>query len=404
MVAVLLGCSAFLNYLDRGNLSIAAPMLKDELGISPAKLGVLLSAFFWTYACAQPLAGWLVDRVNVNWVLAAGFIVWSAATALTGGVHAFALLLAIRLVLGLGESIAFPSYSKIIALNFPEERRGAVNSVISAGLVLGPGLGILIGGLLMARYGWRPFFLVLGLASLLWVIPWMLWMPPSKHHVLRALGATAPGIPELLRLRSFWGTCGGLFAANYVNYFLITWLPYFLVRERHFAMDEMAKLGGFAYLAAGCCALLAGQLSDRWVVAGASASLARKTFIAGGLALAGIFLGIAVVSGPIVCATALVLGVMSFAVASSNLWTITQTLAGPAAAGRWAGVQNFVGNLAGVVAPALTGWIVDRSGEFYWAFVILVGVVLLGVVSWVFVVGPVRPVIWRHKVPAVLAA
>jgi MFS family permease len=403
IIAVLLGLSAFLNYIDRGNLSIAAPMLKDELGISPAKLGVLLSAFFWTYACAQPFAGWLVDRFNVNWVLATGFIVWSAATALTGGVQAFAALLVLRLVLGLGESIAFPSYSKIIALNFPEENRGFANSAVSAGLVLGPGLGILFGGLLMTRYGWRPFFVVLGLASLLWVVPWLMVMP-AKQHTSLVEGGTAPGMAELLRMRPFWGTCVGLFAGSYVNYFLIPWLPYFLVRERHFAMDDMARLGGIAYLTAGCCSLLAGRLSDRWVVAGASPSLVRKTVAAGGLGLSGTFLGLAVGSGTTYCTAALILGVVFFAVSASNTWAITQTLAGPAAAGRWTGVQNFIGNLAGVVAPALTGWILDRTGQFYWAFLIMVGVALIGVASWVFVVGRVEPVIWHRKTPAALCA
>src|ERR1022692_2706400 len=130
----LLGISVFINYVDRGNLSIAAPMLKDELRISATQLGILLSAFFWTYACLQPIAGWLVDRVNVNWVIAGGFFLWSAATAATGLVRTFSMLFALRLLLGIGESIAYPSYSKIIALNFPEEHRGLANSVISAGL------------------------------------------------------------------------------------------------------------------------------------------------------------------------------------------------------------------------------------------------------------------------------
>src|SRR6201993_4818589 len=117
-VLVLLGVSVFINYIDRGNLSIAAPMLKDELQISPTQLGILLSAFFWTYACLQPITGWLVDRLNVNWVIAGGFLLWSAATAVTGMVHAFAALFLLRLIVGMGESVAYPSYSKIIALHF----------------------------------------------------------------------------------------------------------------------------------------------------------------------------------------------------------------------------------------------------------------------------------------------
>jgi len=393
MVAVLLGLSALLNYMDRGTLSIAAPILKDELGISPVRLGELLSAFFWTYACAQALAGWMVDRLNVNWILTAGFIIWSAATALTGGAHAFATLLALRLLLGLGESVAFPSYSRIIAYNVPEQKRGFANSAVSAGQMLGPGLGILFGGMLMARYGWRPVFVILGFASLLWLAPWLRSMPPSRH-ARPPHGAAAPPIHELLRVRSLWGTCVGLFCINYVNYFLITWLPYFLVRERHFTLREMATLAGTAYIAAACCALLAGRLSDRWVSAGGSPSLVRKTFTAGGLALSGIFLGFASVSGEAVCAGALILGVIFFAVCASNVWAMTQTMAGPAAAGSWTGLQNFVGNMAGVLAPALTGWILDRSGEFYWAFVITVGVALTGVAAWVFLVGRVEPAIW----------
>ena len=394
-VIVLLGISVFINYVDRGNLSIAAPMLKEELGISASQLGVLLSAFFWTYACLQPVSGWLVDRLNVNWVIAGGFFLWSAATAATGIVHTFAMLFGLRLILGIGESVAFPSYSKIIALHFPEEHRGLANSVVSAGLVLGPGLGMLMGGMLMARFGWRPFFIVLGLVSLLWLVPWIKWMPVARDAIhLDTTGA--PSLPEFLRLRSAWGTCVGLFCGNYVNYFLITWLPFYLVRERHFSMDTMAKVGGTAYLLGACFSMLSGWLSDRWIMSGETPTRVRKTFTGGGIALAGISLGLSAVSGPIVCLAMLVLGVIFFGVCSSNIWAITQTLAGPQAAGRWTGFQNFVGNLAGVAAPAITGFVLDRTGHFYWAFAILTAVALTGTASWVFLVGPVEQAVW-HK-------
>ena len=399
VVVVLLAISAFINYVDRGNLSIAAPMLKDELGISAAKLGVLLSAFFWTYACSQLFSGWLVDRFNVNWVFAAGFILWSAATAMTGIVQAFSALLVLRLLLGMSESVAYPSYSKIIALNFSEEHRGFANSMISAGLVLGPGFGMFFGGLLMARFGWRPFFIVLGLASMLWIIPWWMWMP-KKHQATLTDSIGAPSVFEFLRLRSAWGTCAALFCGNYVSYFLITWLPYYLVRERHFSMDNMAKLGGTAYFLGACFSMFSGWLSDRWIATGATPSLVRKTFTGGGLALSGIFIGLAAVSGTNYCAVALILGVIFYGVSASNIWAITQTLAGPKAAGRWTGFQNFIGNLAGVVAPALTGFVLERTGQFYWAFEITTGVALVGMASWVFLIGPVEPVIWDKKLRA----
>jgi len=396
VVLVLLAVSVFINYVDRGSLSIAAPLLKDELGISASQLGVLLSAFFWTYACMQLFSGWLVDRLNVNWVFAGGFLLWSAATAATGLIHTFSVLLFLRMLLGTGESVAYPSYSKILALNFPEEHRGLANAVISAGLVLGPGFGMLLGGLLMARVGWRPSFLVLGLVSLIWLVPWFTWMPKSCAAI-PADRAGAPRLAEFLRLRSAWGTCAGLFAGNYLSYFLITWLPFYLVRERHFSVDNMAKIGGIVYLLGGCFALLAGWLSDRWIVSGATPSRVRKTFTGGGLALAGIFVGLAVVGGPLYCVAALILGVIFFGVYCSNVWAITQTLAGPQAAGRWTGFQNFVGNLAGVVAPATTGFVLDRTGHFYWAFAILTVLALTGAASWVFLVGRVEPVVWQRK-------
>src|SRR6202451_3729399 len=126
-VVFLLSLSVFINYIDRSNLSIAAPLLKDELHLSASQLGTLLSAFFWTYACMQIPAGWLVDRFDVKWVLAAGFVLWSAATAVTGMLHGFAALLTIRVILGVGESVAFPSYSKILATYFDKSRRGSAN-------------------------------------------------------------------------------------------------------------------------------------------------------------------------------------------------------------------------------------------------------------------------------------
>jgi MFS transporter, ACS family, D-galactonate transporter len=399
-VLVLLGISVFINYVDRSNLSIAAPMLKDELGISASQLGLLLSAFFWTYACLQPVSGWLVDRLNVNWVIAGGFFLWSAATAGTGIVHAFSTLFVLRLILGIGESVAYPSYSKIIALHFPEEHRGLANAVIAAGLVLGPGVGMLMGGTLMARFGWRPFFIVLGLVSLLWLVPWIKWMPEARDAI-HPDTTGAPSLPEFLRLRSAWGTCVGLFCGNYVNYFLITWLPFYLVRERHFSMDGMAKIGGTAYLLGACFATLSGWLSDRWIMAGETPTRVRKTFVGGGLALAGIVLGLSAVSGPVLCVAMLVLGVIFFGASSSNLWAITQTLAGPQAAGRWTGFQNFVGNLAGVVAPSVTGLVLDRTGHFYWAFAVLTAIALTGTMSWVFLVGPVEQVVWHKKPQAV---
>jgi ACS family D-galactonate transporter-like MFS transporter len=179
-VLFLLALSVFINCLDRGNLSIAAPLLKNEFQLSATQLGVLLSSFFWTYSFFLPLSGWLVDRLDVKWVIASGFVLWSAATAASGAVHAFGTLLLARLALGAGESVSYPACSTILSRYFPEHKRGFANATIVAGMALGPAVGTLAGGILMNRFGWRPVFLVVGLTSLLWLLPWLRWMP--KGH------------------------------------------------------------------------------------------------------------------------------------------------------------------------------------------------------------------------------
>jgi MFS transporter, ACS family, D-galactonate transporter len=395
-VLILLGLSVFISYIDRSNLSIAAPMLKGELNLSASQLGVLLSSFFWSYASLQLVSGWLVDRLNVNWVFAGGFFLWSVATIGIGLVNGFVLLLIFRVLLGIGESVAYPSYSKIIALHFSEEHRGIANSVVSSGLALGPGFGLLAGSLLIVRFGWRAFFVLLGLLSLSWLVPWITWMPNPKA-ALHLDKTAAPSYGALLRQRSAWGTCIGMFGHNYVNYFLLTWLPFYLVQERHFSMYSMAKIGGVAYLIGACLSVASGWASDYWIRAGATPTQVRKTIVAGGLGAGGIFLLLSAVSTPAFSVALLMLGIGFQCISSSNIWAITQTLAGPYAAGRWTGLQNFVGNLAGVVAPAVTGFVLERTGHFYWPFAILALVALFGTSSWLFLVGPVQEIAWPKQ-------
>ena len=395
-VLILLVLSVAINYIDRGNLSIAAPLLKDELGISATQLGSLLSAFFWTYSTFQIVSGWLVDRLNVTWVLAVGFLLWSAATAATGFAHGFAMLFVLRLVLGIGESVAYPCYSKILAGHFAEQQRGVANALIDAGTKCGPALGTLAGGLLMARFGWRPFFIVLGLSSMFWLPPWLRWRPLDNGP--NAVGLQdVPSIRQILGHRSAWATFTGMFCANYFWYFLLTWLPFYLVRERHFSMDKMAGIGALAYVVTAGATMVTGWLADRAIARGATPTKVRKTCTAVGLAFATIILAVAVTPNPTTSMVLLMLACASYGVYTSSHWAITQTIAGPAAAGRWTGLQNFVGNWAGVAAPSITGFVVDRTGQFFWAFAVSAAVVLAGAMIYVFFLGPVEPMVWGHS-------
>jgi MFS transporter, ACS family, D-galactonate transporter len=395
-LAVLLALSIFINYVDRGNLAIAAPLIQDELHLSPYQLGLLFSSFFWTYAIFQIVSGWLVDQFSVNWLLAAGVLLWSAATFGTGLVHSFTMILFMRLVLGAGESVAYPSYSKIIACYFPESQRGRANALICAGQASGPALGTLLGGLLMAQIGWRLFFVALGVASALWLIPWARFKP-SETRAVETRTASAATLLQLLGQRSVWGTFAGLFCYNYLSYFLITWLPSYLVRERHFSLERMSVTSAGAFLAIAVSAMISGWLSDRWIAAGATVTRVRKTFTGVGPILASSIIFVSVVTDHLAAIGLLVLVSLGMGMCTSNLWAVTQTLAGPPTAGKWTGLQNFVGNLAGWIAPALTGFILGRTGRFFWAFAITSVVTLLGSVAWFLVVGPLQPIDWQAQ-------
>src|SRR5215470_456194 len=393
-VLALLFLSVFINYIDRSNLSIAAPLLKDELGISASQLGVLLSAFFYTYSSCQLLSGWLVDRFDVKWVFAIGFFLWSSATAVTGFVHSLIALLLVRVILGMGESVAYPGYSKILSVHCPEGRHGFANAVIAAGLALGPAFGLLFGGTLVARYGWRPFFIGLGSISLLWLLPWWFWMPGANNSAI-AHSKSGPAMWEIAKERSAWGTWIGLFCGNYYLYFMVTWLPFYLVRGRGYSITQMARIGGAYFLMAALSASVCGWASDRWIRAGATPTRVRKTFMTVGNLGAGAFLLASVVAPAFWGIVFLLLSGVLFGFSTSNLWVITQRMAGPQAVGRWCGFQLFIGNSSGAIAPTVAGFLLDRTGSFFWPFLIEALVIWLGALTWILVVGPIEPVQWK---------
>lgn len=395
ILALLVACS-FICLVDRTNLSVAATDIQRDLRLTNAQLGLLLSAFFFTYASFQLLsiAGWLADRFAVSWVLASGLLVWSAATVLSGAAQSFAMIFALRLILGIGESVAYPCYARILASNYPEHHRGLANALIDAATKAGTSLGTLLGGLLILRYGWRPFFIMLGIAGMAWLVPWWLWAPrgPGMAAVVHD---KAPGVRAILRQRSAWSTALGQFCANYFWYFLITWLPGYLEKERHFAKDKMAVFGSLAFLIIGVVSVTSGWLADRWIGAGGNPTRVRKTFAGSGLALSTIILPVAVIQDESSAMGLLFLACVAFGIYTPTIFAITQTLAGPLAAGKWTGLQNGFANLAGVAAPLFTGWIVQATNSFHLAFVLAAVIALAGAGFLVLGVGKIEQVRFR---------
>jgi MFS family permease len=393
-VVFLLAAVVFINYVDRGALSTAAPLLQGDLHISDAQLGILLSAFFVTYTPMQPIVGWLGERFGAHRVLAAGLTLWALATMLVGAAHTFTTLLVLRLLLGVGESVGFPCMSKILALVVPPKGLGMANGIVGFAYLFGPAVGLYAGGLLMVQFGWRSAFLVFGALSLLWLWPWSRVATQVKAARTASPLEDSPTIWMVLKKPALWGTGLGLFSLNYSFYFMLTWLPSYLVRERGFSMVEMAQVAGMSYLVNAVSALAGGWAIDRHIARGGSGNVAYK----GVMAVAHL--------GFVLCMLCMATGLRTPAlgalflfqvlsgVSSPGAFAMSQILAGPRAAGRWVGIQNMMGSLAGVTAPWLTGFIVDRTHAFTNAFLVGAAVSVLGLVGWIWMVPQLGEVNW----------
>jgi MFS family permease len=327
--------------------------------------------------------GWLVDRFGASTVLAAGFFAWSAATIFTGLARGFAVLLVMRLLLGVGEAVIFPASSKIFSESLEEKDRGLANGLLVAAIRWGTAVGAFGGGLLMAHFGWRRTFLAIGLAGLLWLPAWLRWKPRPVAHETPQLAEEQPAFATIARLRPFWGASIGHLGANYLLYLLMSWLPFYLVHERHLSASSMAWTAGSLYTLDSLAAIVTGRIADLRIRSGVRACSARKWAMVVGLIIAAVSLLACALAGPRTWLPSLAGAAIGCGVAGSGVYAIAQTLAGPRLAGRWVGMQNCVANFAGIVAPVLTGFLVERTGHFSAALMFAAAVVALGVLGWV---------------------
>jgi MFS transporter, ACS family, D-galactonate transporter len=400
IVGVLL-LAAILNSADRSSLSIAAPALSRELMLAPVQMGFLLSAFFWTYAIGQVVAGWFTDRFPVLWVFTIGFVLWSGATFSTGLVQGMISLLALRLLLGAGESVAFPCYSKIFASEFPPAKQGLPNAILNSGTKIGAALGVLLGGILIAVYGWRMMFFVLGGSGVVFLILWFILAPRADRKPQGQAASTAtkfrPSYLDILRNRDAWGTFVGAACYNYAYFFGLTWLPSYLVQQKHLSLEKMGVIGAIPFWAAAVSAIIGGWTSDALIKKGHSTTKIRKAFVASGLVFSVAAFPSAIVEDLTTSLVLLTVAYTALGVTVSNMWAISQTLAGPTAAGKWSGAQNCLGAIAGIIAPIVSGFVVQQTGNFSLAFLIMAILALVGAASYVFLVCTIEPIDWEAE-------
>jgi MFS family permease len=391
LIVFLLFVASLINYLDRTAVSFALPLISETLGLKASAKGVLLSAFFWSYAFMQIPIGLLSDRVNLRWLYAAAFTLWSVAQGLTGLATGFWMLIAFRVLLGIGESIYLPGGTKIVSLFFPISERGLPCGIFDAGTRAGMLAGSLIVPWFFIHYGWRLTFAVVGFSALAWLIPWLLLTPREMRAPAAAPAESSSDAPSRSRMtRRAWlnliGVCFGFFCFDYYWYLLVTWLPDYLVTVRKFGVMKAGFSASLPFLVFGLGQLSGGWLGDRLVRAGWDETRTRKGIISIAF-LTGLLLIPAALTSNATLAIGLIAAGCLVGLSTANQLVVLQGCAPPEQVGLWTGIYNFIGNLAGVLAPLVTGYLIERTRSYTPAFVLAAVMIAAGQLSYWFLVG-----------------
>lgn len=393
-VVILLSLGMVIAYFDRVNLSVAMPSMSEGFNWSKTQQGMALSAIFWTYTALQIPSGYLVDRYGVRLPYLIGFLLWSvasAATALTTGLTA---LIAIRMLVGIGESVVTPASMRYIRLHFDERQRGLAVGLYMTGTKVGPALGLPVSAFLVAEYGWRPMFVMIGLASLVWLAPWLLWVkkddiaaqPGASAAVQKATGGAKVSTRAILKTPVIWGTIIGTYCYMYFVYYCMTWMPTYFKQQYGMSVTEMGWYGGVSFGGMAAVAALGGWVADVLIGRGHDPVTVRKGFTIAGFCMAATQTIGAFTTNVDVMLFFAVFSLCGLGLATANYWALTQTLIPGGSIALVVGIQNTAANLAGIVAPWLTGFLIERTGAFD-APIKAVGLWLaIGIASYVFLV------------------
>ena len=392
----LLFSASMINYMDRATLSMALPVLSSDLGLGPTAKGVLTSAFFWSYALMQVPIGWCADRFNLRWLYAVMFAVWSLACGLAGFAGSLGTLIALRVLLGFGESIYLPGGIKIVSLLFPPKERGLPSGLFDSGTRTGLVLdGILIPWLIV-HYGWRKMFLFVGFSALVWLVPWLLTFPSRMPNRGSQRGPAAGGTVTLRRLgaivlnKNLLGICLGFFCFDYYWYVVLFWLPDFLVNAHHLALPKAGFLASLAFFIFAISEPVGGWLADRLIRRGWDETRTRKGILTFAF-LTGLFLIPAARVESASAAIILVFGAALVGLSTGNLHVILQSCAPPSEVSVWTGVENFAGNFAGFLAQLMMGFALGRFGSYFPGFAVAAVILVMGSLSYCFIVGELKP-------------
>ena len=434
-VVGLLFAASMINYMDRATLSYALPSISDDLGLGPVQKGFLTSAFFYSYAYMQIPIGWVADRVTLKWVYAGMFALWSVACGLVGFVNSLGMLIALRIMLGFGESIYLPGGMKIVSKLFPPQQRGFPSGIFDFGTRTGLVLDGFLIPFLIVHYGWRSMFMIVGFTALIWLLPWVMSFPPQLARseapppssgsapregfvvllypfllllapfwfTLRALlprhipqSSAVPVLGpmlnflNLLRNRNLFGIILGFFCFDYFWYVILTWLPDYLVKGRGIPIEKAGPLAAITFFIFGITEPMGGWLADTLIKRGWNETRTRKGIVTVGWTT-GLLMIPATLANDVSVAIPLIFGAGCVGLATGNLLAILQCCAPPDKVGIWTGVKNYSGNLGGILAPMAMGLLLSRTGSYAPGFAVGAIILVIGLIPYWFIVGELKP-------------
>jgi ACS family D-galactonate transporter-like MFS transporter len=408
IILALIAFATMLNYLDRTLISVAAPVMTKELAIDPVMMGLVMSAFSWTYAMAQIPGGVVLDRFGTRITYTASLVLWSIFTAAQGLAVNIATLIGARLAMGAAEAPCFPANSRVLVGWFPQRERARANSVYSVGMYFGIAFLSPVLFWVTATFGWRVLFIAAGLIGVVFgLVFWKVYREPHESKLANQgeLDEIAQGggikmdvektpfnwadVGWLLKQRQVIGASLGQFATNSTLIFFLTWFPTYLVTERGMDFIKVGFLASLPFIAASIGVLVGGQLSDGILKKTGSLNWGRKTPVVAGLLLSSLITVAAFVDSNAI--VILVMSIAFFGQGMSNLgWTLISEVAPQRLIGMTGGVFNFCTNLAGIITPILIGIVVAQTGSFFGGLAFIGGVALIGALSYIFILGDVK--------------
>jgi len=406
----LIGAGVLINYFDRISLSVAGPQLQEAFGLTPADMGLLFSAFFWSYAMLQIPAGLILDKLGVTRIGRWGAFLWGVASTVTAFAGGFGGIFAARMLLGIAEAPSFPANAKATGYWFPRTERAMSTALFDAAAKFSNVIGVPLVALAVVHLGWRWGFGMVAAMSFLYFIAFsLIYRDPSQHpqlsreerEYIQSNGSTPEGqlsanpagmLAYLLKNRKVWGLSIGFAAYGYCFYLFLTWLPGYLVQTMHMSILKSATFAAIPWMFATLSDLLVGGwLIDHLIAKGYNETKVRK-----GVLLAGMFGGLAVfgattTTDPVIAIVWISIALSGLAAAAPVGWSLPSLIAPPGGVGTVGGIMNFANNMMGAVAPIVTGYIVGSTQSFTNAFLVAGVVLLVGMASFVFLLGKIEP-------------